>query len=248
MTAEEVTKRVVRGLTAVGADARPDRRLAAFLRAYEAETGRALPRPPSDTDLVQVYDWWLEQRKADNFFDLELVGQPRAKKALVSRTVVDKARSLLWPRCGACDYYPGTQEDGGLWTQVVIDVEPWSAQSVQNRVKIRRAVTDDLRSRGTHAPWVQTPMCVSIVTLLPESRRALDVDNVVKGLLDAFSGVLYEDDRIIQCLTTRKVPYKGSVGCYFVLARSVWPWAADVVWDDGAAPRIMSGGRIESRD
>lgn len=83
-------------------------------------------------------------------------------------------------------------------------------------------------------------MCVSVVSLLPLARRRIDVDNVVKGLLDSLQGVLYDNDQRIQCLTSRRVDYNGPTGGYFIAARAVWPWDADVVVDDGAPPRFTT--------
>ncbi len=73
----------------------------------------------------------------------------------------------------------------------------------------------------------------------------MDVDNAVKGMLDALNGVLYGDDSQIQCLTTRRIEYAGEVGYYMVAVRGVHDYLADVVADDATPALIMWGERVE---
>jgi Endodeoxyribonuclease RusA len=47
-----------------------------------------------------------------------------------------------------------------------------------------------------------------------------DADNLVKGLLDSMQGVLYLNDRLVQCLTSRRIEYAGPAGHYVVSARA----------------------------
>lgn len=73
----------------------------------------------------------------------------------------------------------------------------------------------------------------------------MDVDNLVKGLVDALEGVLYKNDSQIQCLTNRRVTYNGPTGYYLLRVNAVHPYEADVVYDDGEPPRILSGSRVD---
>lgn len=59
---------------------------------------------------------------------------------------------------------------------------------------------------------------------------------MVKGLLDAMQGLLYKDDRDIQCLTSRRLEYSGAVGYYRVSARPVVPVSDDIIIDDPKPP------------
>lgn len=79
---------------------------------------------------------------------------------------------------------------------------------------------------------------------MPSGTTMKDVANLVKGLLDSMQDVLYLNDRLVQCLTSRRIEYAGPVGHYVVSARAVHPWDADVVYDHPAAPIIASGTRF----
>ena len=68
-----------------------------------------------------------------------------------------------------------------------------------------------------------------------------------QGLIDATSGVLYSNDRTIQCVTSRRVEYSRHSGCYFVRARSVYPWSADGIADGGHPPNIVSMDSVRPR-
>ena len=125
-----------------------------------------------------------------------------------------------------------------------IAVEPWSRQSTKPAQEIRDAVHDELTERGILRPWSESPLCLTIVSLVPSTTTRKDVDNLVKGLLDSMEGVLCPNDRLVQCLTSRRVEYAGLIGNYFVSARAVHPWNADVVHDHPAAPIIASGRRV----
>lgn len=99
--------------------------------------------------------------------------------------------------------------------------------------------------RGTHSPYADGPICLTVVSVVPTSRRRMDVDNLVKGLLDSLQGVMYVNDSQVQCLATRRIDYEGTKGCYLISARAVHDYGADVVLDDGESPKIVVGSRIE---
>ena len=89
-------------------------------------------------------------------------------------------------------------------------------------------------------PWGDHPLCVTVASVVSAHKRgAKDVDNLVKGLLDALQGFLYPNDRQIQCLTSRRLEYAGPSGYYLVGARPVVPVTADVIFDDPAPPRFV---------
>lgn len=159
-------------------------------------------------------------------------------------TLAEKAGSVVQAQCLACE----PVNDPAMPTLItVVDVEPWSSQSATERALIRETVNDRLRQQGTRTPWT-SPVCLSVVSLVPISSRMKDVDNLVKGLLDSLEGVLYNNDRQIQCLTSRRVDYPGGEGYYLLRVSAVHPWGADVVIDDGQPlKRLTRTGRIEYR-
>jgi hypothetical protein len=156
----------------------------------------------------------------------------------------EKAWRLAQSVCTSCEVMVGPDGKIGLSAVFPIDVEPWSRQSSKQATQIRVAVHDELAERGILRPWTKSPLCLTVVSLVPSSTSQKDVDNLVKGLLDSMQDVLYLDDRLVQCLTSRRVEYGSPVGHYVVAARAVHPWNADVVHDDPAAPVILSGKRV----
>jgi Endodeoxyribonuclease RusA len=156
----------------------------------------------------------------------------------------EKARRLADNDCGSCEAVTGTDGKLALYRIFPVDVEPWSRQAAKNAVAIREAVHRELDSSGICHPWSGSPLCLTVVSLVPSSVTMKDVDNLVKGLLDSMQDVLYVNDRQVQCLTSRRVEYAGPVGHYVVCVRAVYPWDADVVYDDPAAPVIAFGGRV----
>ncbi len=233
-------------LQALGPNADPHERLEVVWQGYEAATGEHLDRPVPTAQRKAVRDWLRELRQ---FHDSPLLEVRRNhSEAAVSHSLADKAGRLAQQWCTACDVF--TQTAGGtaplypLYVSFPIRAMPWSAQSKSSRVALREAVSAELEERGRFAPWAASPICLSVVSLVPRALRSKDVDNLVKGLLDSMQGIVYVNDQQIQCLTSRRIEYAGEVGCYHVVARAVFPWDAAVIYDDPTAPRILSGREV----
>jgi hypothetical protein len=162
----------------------------------------------------------------------------------VSLSPREKASVIAQSLCGACEIV--STDDGRMPLNVTfpVNVDPWSGQSTKERGSLKKAVNEELVRGGHIQPW-NGVVCVTIVSLVPRSNVGRkDSDNLVKGLLDAMEGIVYANDRAIQCLTSRRVEFAGSVGLYVVSARAVYPWDADTVFDDGEPPTVLSGSRI----
>ena len=163
---------------------------------------------------------------------------------LASLSITEKASVLVQLRCPACELV--VRPDGSFPLHLVtpINVDPWSSQSAKAKTAIRDKVTDEMRRRGLYTPYGGGPICLTVISVLSNGRRRMDVDNLVKGLLDSLQDVLYVNDSQVQCLATRRLEYAGNAGYYLVAARAVHPYDADVVFDDGTAPNILIGSRI----
>ena len=220
----------------------PNDRLDVIWQWYEGLTGDQLNRPPTLAQRQAV----AEAMRAQRVMPLYL--KPRVLRLQVSRAVAEKASSIVQQRCGACETMTTRDGGGGMLVSAAVDVEPWSAQSNPTANKIiKETVNAEMKKRGLLTPWTESPICMSVVSLVPKHSRTSptkDVDNLVKGLLDSLEGVLYDKDRRIQCLTSRRVDYNGNEGYYLLQARSVYPWDADVVLDDGQPIKRVSGTRI----
>ncbi|MFG1824249.1 RusA family crossover junction endodeoxyribonuclease [Microbispora bryophytorum] len=156
----------------------------------------------------------------------------------------EKASRLAQQWCTCCEVLVTSDGKFPLYITFPIQVEPWSRQSSRQSQAIRDAVHAELAQRGHPHPWSESPLCLTIVSLVPRGASRKDVDNLVKGLLDSMQGVLYTNDGLVQCLTSRRVEYNGAVGNYFVSARAVHPWEIDVIYDSPQAPKILSGRRV----
>jgi Endodeoxyribonuclease RusA len=211
---------------------------------YEQEKGVSLDRPPRADQQIQVHDWLQALRGGDNFPIYS--AQADLTRATLHLSLSEKAWRIAQCACTSCEVIVSLDGKIGLYKIFPIDVEPWSRQSSKDATQIRDAVRNELAERGMLQPWTESPLCLTIVSLVPSTTRRKDVDNLVKGLLDSMQDVLYRDDRLVQCLTSRRVEYAGPVGHYIVAARAVYPWNADVVHDNPAAPQIRSGKRVSS--
>ena len=203
---------------------------------YENECATTISRPPTPIERRAVLDWMRQERVSGNWASL-LTKRPVLLGAAYY-TVVEKASTLRQQSCLACE--PVMLEGGQFPVNISfgIDVEPWAAQSKRNRVKIREAVTAELK-RTNHLKLTSYNFCVTVVSLVKHCSRRKDADNLVKGLLDSMQGVLYVNDSQIQCLKSQRLEYSGPAGAYFVSATAVRPWADDVVLDDGRPPKFL---------
>lgn len=126
-----------------------------------------------------------------------------------------------------------------------IDVEPWSAQSTKRRATIRDTVQQLMLEKNLHAPLAEERLCITVVSFVPRSRGPMDVDNLVKGLLDSRQGILCVNGWQVQCLTSRRLLTHAPTGAYLVSARVVYPYGEDVIYDDALPLNIAAGARIE---
>lgn len=227
---------------ALGSDASPGQRLEVVWRAYEQEKGTPLGRPPTAEQRARVHEWLIAMRKDDSF--PRFVALATVTRRTLHLSMSTKASRLAQSGCVSCEIVVGPDGRSPVDMTFHIQVEPWSRQSTRRAQEIREAVHDELTERGLLRPWSDSPLCLTIVSLVPSTTTRKDVDNLVKGLLDSMEGVLYPNDRLVQCLTSRRVEYAGPIGNYIVSARAVHPWSADVVHDDPAAPLILSGRRV----
>lgn len=72
-----------------------------------------------------------------------------------------------------------------------------------------------------------------------------DADNLAKGLLDALTGIVYDDDKQVQCLTIRRLEYSGMHGHYMVGVREAEDFRNDVLYEGPEGARILWAPRSE---
>jgi len=220
----------------------PDTRLAVIFSFYSQETSRVLAEPPTSRQRQDVYEWLVSMRGTTKAAYLpDFVVDWPTRRSVAALSPRSKMGSIAQLPCNACEPVPDA-----VIQHLPIQVEPWSAQTDHARnAKLKVAVTDMLKefSRGRQ-PTVDNPMCISVTSLVPRDSRRKDADNLLKGLLDSLATVIYDNDGQIQCLTSRRVEYAGSIGMYKVRAQEVYPWDADTIWDDPSEPTVVSGRRV----
>jgi Holliday junction resolvase RusA-like endonuclease len=212
-------------------DAPTSARMELIWQYYENETGNTLTRPPTEREREQVHDWLRELWRGDNFPTL-MTKRPRLHID-ASLSILEKASHVNQLACPACTPLLG-------WRQLPVPVQPWSAQvSNDENQRMKQLVREYLANRNLFRPPQEGPLCVSVVTVLPLGRNRIDADNAVKGLLDGLAKSVYENDRDIQCLTSRVIRNVNESGHYIVRIAQVEPWDANVVWPTNPAPQIF---------
>lgn len=228
-------------LLALPEDAPASERVGVVFRTYSRVHGESLPSNPSPEQREAV-STWLHAQPLDDLPVLGLTRRP-ALRHLVHTTLASKASSLAALACPSC---------GPRRHHFPVDVDPWSAQSTKKlKVKIREGAAGLLREANLQALrnpplYPAAPICISITAVMPMkagSSRVKDADNLVKGLLDAFAGIVYTNDSQVQCLTVRRLEHAGTHGFYAVALREAEALEDDVIFDDPAGPVIAWGTR-----
>ena len=169
-------------LLTLGENAGPQDRLDAVWCHYELMTNTKIERPPTPLQRSAVHSWLLGLRC--NGDDPVYAFRITRVRHLIFLSLVEKAMTLQQTRCNACEIMIDENGKFPLHVNFPIQVEPWSAQSNENRTKIRKAVNDELRRAGISTPWDKSPICVTVISLVPRQSQTKDVDNLAKGLLD----------------------------------------------------------------
>lgn len=214
-------------LAAMPRNSTAEERLEIVWKHYEQETRKPLDRPVSSAQQEQVREWLV---KHPDGLGLLAVKEP-ALRFPVAVDIASKAGMAVQLACPLCEVDSDASSSPAVNLFFPVRVMPWSAQSnPENNKALKANVTAYLKTKGMLKGIAGSrPICVSISSVVPPKQRKKDVDNLVKGLLDSLTSVLYEDDRHVQCLTTRRFEYAGTEGHYLVRARTVRPWDADVV-------------------
>lgn len=225
-----------RALRALGPRIPVDERLEVVWQTYEAATRQRLNRPPSEAQRADVLRW--TRRPAEGGEAILFNRQLQATPVLYG-TVAEKAS--ISAQLGCRIHHAGDVQTGPVIT-FPVGIEPWSAQSDPEKVAVREAVTAAVCAKGSQLlPFDDLPLCMTITALVARASPRKDVDNLVKGLLDAMQGYLYANDSQIQCLTVRRMEYAGAHGHYIVHVTPAVPVTSDVIFDTPTPPILASG-------
>jgi hypothetical protein len=171
-------------LLLLGENALPEERLEQVWIWYEKLTGIKVGRPvPLDVRKEVAAELRLGSSGGTflrRSVHLELVA---------SIDLAEKAWHLSQMRCVACQTVVRSNGTIPLHRVFPVNVEPWSAQSIKGRRAVREAVSEELARRGQVVPWSESPLCLTVVALVPRRGSKKDVDNLAKGLLDSMNGI-----------------------------------------------------------
>ena len=146
-------------------------------------------------------------------------------------TLAHKAAWLQSQECQVCDVHLGP----GITVKFGIRISPFSAQTHRNGVlqQRKRGVHEQIKARRVvQQPWpAHVAVCMQVTALVQRSTRVKDVDNMVKGILDALQGVLYENDSTIQHLNVIRLTHDLDEGFYLLHARPARQLSDDIIDD-----------------
>ena len=208
--------------------------MAATLHVYEKGTGRTLSSPPTPTELRAVRNWLLEQEDSLPRNELGhsvalLSLKKQYTKPLIFPDAVQKASWLQQAPCLTC--IPDDSRTP-LAVSFAIRTRPFSAQSLsaEDLRTVKRKVTERVQSRLLQSnDWGNLPLCVRVVAVVGQSDPSKDIDNMVKGILDALQGSIYRNDGHISHLSIDRFRHAGHEGCYLLSVRPVREALADVI-------------------
>jgi hypothetical protein len=171
---------------------------------------------------------------------LDAEGRDRVGRFLRDAENGDAGRSLLWHKpalLGHLPLYPDTASKFGFLYQkpcaacpggdefptrvFPIGVPPWSHQcAAEVGPALRKAIEGSPRhAQHFRAQTAHGPVCMRVVFVLGDGATMKDCDNMAKGLLDAFQGLLYVNDRQVEHLDLIKMHDHPGAGVGYILIR-----------------------------
>jgi hypothetical protein len=183
--------------------------LEAVLLAYNQATGEGLAAATLDEEASARLRLYLVEAEI-NGTGSTLFHQSRILDHLpLYPDTASKLNVMLQRRCTVCpdgnEFPPST---------FPIGVPPWSHQCAgQVGRALRQAIdhsphyTEHFSARTAHGA-----VCMRIVFVLGNAATMKDCDNMAKGLLDAFQGLLYENDKQVEHLDLIKIHHHPGAG------------------------------------
>jgi hypothetical protein len=132
----------------------------------------------------------------------------------------DTAAKLSWlhqHRCAVCP-----EGDEFATNTFPVGVPPWSHQCSKDVGPALRAAIDASPRYATHFQerLAHGPLCIRLVFVLGDGATMKDCDNMAKGVLDAFEGLLYDNDTQVEHLDLLKVTQAPGSPGYILVRRA----------------------------
>jgi hypothetical protein len=136
----------------------------------------------------------------------------------------DATAKMSWLQQRPCPVCPAGDEVPPV--TFPIGIPPWSHQSTRHvGVALRRAIdSSPLYREHFKDRLAQGPVCLRMVFVLPEGAIATmkDCDNMAKGVMDAFQGLLYENDNQVEHLDLLKAHHIDASSGYILIEGRQW--------------------------
>jgi Holliday junction resolvase RusA-like endonuclease len=225
---------LVRRLWDEGANAAPEERVRLVLQAYTESTDSILSEPPTPDQLNAVRLWMFQQtenmpKNAKGHSASLYTKQQKVSLPLVHPSAATKSGWLQQAPCITClaveDITPSKISFG-------VRTRPFSAQSLNSndlrnlKSKIKKSLVGRLNNLES---WEGMPLCVRAVAVVGKKDPVKDVDNMVKGLLDALQESAYSNDNLIAHLSVERLRHSGDDGWYALSISPVQDPLNDVV-------------------
>ncbi|MDQ3765070.1 MAG: RusA family crossover junction endodeoxyribonuclease [Actinomycetota bacterium] len=206
---------LVKHLWPISALTHPNERVAATIKAYTEATGIHPSHPLTEADRRQIRDWLIcEQKNAPTNEDGHSVALLSGERTPIGipRIHEDLPWKAGWLQQAPCITCIHATNVTPLSISLPIRTRPFSAQSMDasKLTSLKQKIMQYLSSRNHDlSAWASYELCVAVVAVVPRSEQRKDVDNMVKGLLDAMQGSIYTDDRMVQHLCVRRLARDG---------------------------------------
>jgi Holliday junction resolvase RusA-like endonuclease len=158
---------------------------------YERETGKSW-------DASEGVPWLMKR-----YPDLNLFGKIAVLDKSAHVTLSDKISWLSQQECRLCRPVSGVSI-----IPLRIAPESWQSLDAVNKAAFKAAVAH--RFRGSpNVDAYQGRICLSFVFVCSAKRRARDLDNMVKLVMDSIKGIAMGDDREVDHLSLLRVEHEG---------------------------------------
>jgi Endodeoxyribonuclease RusA len=190
--------------------------LATVIEAYKMDNGTDFDESHlDDADREKLHSYLVEARMA---------GKPTlfCKKPVLSHLPLyeSTAAKVNWFQQHPCPIcLPGGEVHPVAFP---VGVPPWSHQCApQVGRALRSAIDASPTFRETFKERVaQGPVCVRMVFVLGDAATMKDCDNMAKGMLDAFQGLLYANDKQVEHLDLIKFHSTPGTPGYILVRRT----------------------------
>jgi len=193
--------------------------LAAVCRAYNEDRRAAInPATLDASDRSRIRSWLTDllTREDSSAAASLLVARSKLDHLPLFGSMGEKISWLAQHGCPVCVSIPGIHV-------FPVEVSPWSHQAnPAASAALRCAVVEAIANNPAYANAFQpfsagVGVCIRLVFTLADRVTIKDCDNMAKGFIDAFEGVLYQDDRQIDHLSIIRLSETGTRAGYVLV-------------------------------